>query len=86
MSKRWFPLESNPEVMTLYAGKLGLDVSSSGLWFHDVLSTEDWALEMVPKPCVGVLMLFPIKDSVLYMHSIPLLLLYHSSLPVGTVQ
>ena len=64
MAKRWFPLESNPEVMTLYAGRLGLDVSSSGLWFHDLLSTEDWAREMVPKPVLGVLMLFPIKDQV----------------------
>ena len=64
MAKHWFPLESNPEVMTQYAGKLGLDTSSDGLWFHDVLSTEDWAFAMVPQPVLGVLMLFPIKENV----------------------
>jgi hypothetical protein len=32
--------------------------------FVDVLSTEDWALEMVPKPALAVVMLFPIKDAV----------------------
>ena len=30
----------------------------------DVLSTEDWALEMVPRPVIAVLMLFPIKEAV----------------------
>lgn len=59
--KKWFPLESNPEVMTKYAEELGLDTSV--FQFHDVLSTEDWALEMIPQPAVGVLMLFPIKDA-----------------------
>lgn len=32
--------------------------------FCDVLSTEEWALEMVPKPVKAVLLLFPIKDAV----------------------
>lgn len=31
--------------------------------FTDVYSTEDWALAMVPQPVLGVVMLFPIKDS-----------------------
>lgn len=26
-------------------------------------STEDWALAMVPRPVLGVVMLFPIKES-----------------------
>lgn len=60
MPKNWFPLESNPEVMNSYVSKLGMDVSL--FEYSDVFSTEDWALEMVPKPCVGVLMLFPIKS------------------------
>jgi hypothetical protein len=40
---------------------MGLDTSI--LQFHDVMSTEDWALEMIPRPVVGVLMLYPIKDT-----------------------
>jgi len=32
--------------------------------FCDILSLDDWALDMVPSPVVAVLMLFPIKDSV----------------------
>ena len=30
--------------------------------FQDVLSTEDWALEMVGQPVLAVLFLFPVKD------------------------
>ncbi|KAF4657862.1 hypothetical protein FOL47_008285 [Perkinsus chesapeaki] len=58
--KRWLPLEANPEVMTSYARGLGLP---SFLHFTDVLSVEDWALDMVPQPVVAVVLLFPIKDS-----------------------
>lgn len=39
------PIESNPEVMNEYASKLGWPTEL--LAFHDVLSTDDWALEMV---------------------------------------
>lgn len=39
---------------------MGLDTSKYS--FTDVFSTEDWALDMVPRPVVGVVMLFPIKD------------------------
>ena len=56
-----FPLESNPEVMNKYASNLGLDTSIYS--FQDVLATEDWALEMVPKPVVGVVMLYPISPN-----------------------
>ncbi|RYY84695.1 hypothetical protein EON63_08690 [archaeon] len=61
MAKQWFPLESNPSVMNAYMEKLGLDTSNFN--FHDVFSTEDWALDMVPKPVLGVLLLFPISES-----------------------
>ncbi|KAG6967141.1 hypothetical protein JG688_00006458 [Phytophthora aleatoria] len=57
--KRWFPLESNPEVMNSYVDKMGFPTSQFS--FCDVLSTEEWALAMVPTPVVGVIMLFPIK-------------------------
>ncbi|KAF4754283.1 hypothetical protein FOZ63_005048 [Perkinsus olseni] len=58
--KRWLPLEANPEVMTDYAKSLGLP---SFLHFTDVLSVEDWAIEMVPQPVLAAVLLFPIKDS-----------------------
>ncbi|POM67699.1 Ubiquitin carboxyl-terminal hydrolase, partial [Phytophthora palmivora] len=57
--KRWFPLESNPDVMNAYVEKMGFPTSLFS--FCDVLSTEEWALGMVPTPVVGVIMLFPIK-------------------------
>ena len=56
----WNPLESNPETLTDYAERLG---QSPGLFcFHDVLSFEDWAIEIIPKPVKAVLFLFPIKE------------------------
>uniref|UniRef100_K3WN15 Ubiquitin carboxyl-terminal hydrolase n=1 Tax=Globisporangium ultimum (strain ATCC 200006 / CBS 805.95 / DAOM BR144) TaxID=431595 RepID=K3WN15_GLOUD len=57
--KRWFPLESNPAVMNTYVEQMGFPTAEFS--FCDVLSIEDWALEMVPTPVLGVLMLFPIK-------------------------
>eukprot|EP01038_Epipyxis_sp_PR26KG_P005186 gene5186-7216_t len=60
MPKRWFPLESNPEVMSSYCANLGFDTSLFS--FQDVYSTEDWALQMIARPVVGVLMLFPVKE------------------------
>lgn len=60
-SKKWFPLESNPEVMNAYAERLGMDLSLFS--FQDVLSTEDWALSMIPRPVLGVLLLFPISEA-----------------------
>ena len=32
--------------------------------FVDVLSTDDWALEMVPGPAKAVMLLFPISEMV----------------------
>ncbi|CEG41977.1 ubiquitin carboxyl-terminal hydrolase isozyme l3-like [Plasmopara halstedii] len=57
--KRWFPLESNPEVINSYAKNLGFPTSQFS--FYDVLSTEEWALATVPTPVMAVIMLFPIK-------------------------
>ena len=47
--------------MNKYIQTMGVDTST--LQFCEVLSMEDWALEMVPKPCHGVIMLFPIKNA-----------------------
>eukprot|EP00608_Synchroma_pusillum_P009638 CAMPEP_0198419202 /NCGR_PEP_ID=MMETSP1452-20131203/46_1 /TAXON_ID=1181717 /ORGANISM="Synchroma pusillum, Strain CCMP3072" /LENGTH=254 /DNA_ID=CAMNT_0044139325 /DNA_START=48 /DNA_END=812 /DNA_ORIENTATION=- len=58
--RRWFPLESNPDVMNAYAERLGLPTASYR--FYDVLSVEDWALAMVPKPVIGVVFLYPITE------------------------
>lgn len=63
--KHWLPLEANPEVMTDYARSLGIVPRiclaviryclglPSFLHFTDVLSVEDWALEMVPQPVLA---------------------------------
>ena len=51
MPKSWSPLESNPAVITSFAKKLGLDESLS---YIDIYSTEEWALDMIPKPVYAV--------------------------------
>jgi hypothetical protein len=56
--RNWLPLESNPEVMITYLNKFGL---KDGIEFHDLLALDDWALEMVPRPVLGALMIYPIK-------------------------
>ncbi len=40
---------------------MGFDISV--FKFQDVLSVEDWALDMVPKPVTAVLMLYPKKEA-----------------------
>jgi ubiquitin carboxyl-terminal hydrolase L3 len=59
MPKQWLPLESNPEVVNNYVSAMGLDLAVAS--FYDVMSTDDWALSMVPRPVFAVLMLFPVK-------------------------
>ncbi|EGR30024.1 ubiquitin carboxyl-terminal family 1 protein, putative [Ichthyophthirius multifiliis] len=57
----WFPLESNPDVINPYIQNLGFDTSK--YQWVDLMSTEDWAQEMLPKPCVAVVFLFPITEN-----------------------
>ncbi|GKY98027.1 hypothetical protein MPSEU_000760800 [Mayamaea pseudoterrestris] len=59
-SIKWFPLESNPQLLNDYLGKLGLNVAQVSL--HDVFSTEDWALGMVPRPVYAVVFLYPLTN------------------------
>lgn len=40
-----------------------MGVDTSALQFCEVLSMEDWAFDMVPRPCMGVVMLYPIKPA-----------------------
>lgn len=61
VSRRWFPLESNPALLNKYISKLGFDTSQYS--FVDVYSTDDWALEMVPPKTAAVVMLYPITPA-----------------------
>jgi ubiquitin carboxyl-terminal hydrolase L3 len=61
MSKRWIPLESNPEVLNTFATKLGVDTSVFA--FSDIWSMDDEALNFVSQPTLAVIMLFPVTDS-----------------------
>eukprot|EP00978_Attheya_sp_CCMP212_P005375 scaffold12028_cov50-Attheya_sp.AAC.1 len=56
---RWFPLESNPELLNVYMKQMGWDTSK--YQFMDVFSTESWALDMIPQPVGAVMLLYPIK-------------------------
>lgn len=59
-SSNWMPLESNPEVINEFIKELGFDTSKYKM--HDVLSTDDWAQEMVPRPVKAVFFLYPISQ------------------------
>eukprot|EP01094_Clydonella_sp_ATCC50884_P002348 TRINITY_DN1179_c0_g1_i1.p1 TRINITY_DN1179_c0_g1~~TRINITY_DN1179_c0_g1_i1.p1 ORF type:complete len:258 (-),score=80.73 TRINITY_DN1179_c0_g1_i1:161-883(-) len=56
--KRWLALESNPEVLTAFAKKLGL---KEGWAFCDIFGLDDDCLAWVPSPCKSVVFLFPSK-------------------------
>lgn len=58
--KKWIPLEANPEVINPYIHSLGFPI---GIYrFVDVMSCEDWAIDMLPKPVLGFLLLYRISD------------------------
>ncbi|KRX10270.1 hypothetical protein PPERSA_09654 [Pseudocohnilembus persalinus] len=59
--QNWLPLESNPEVINPYFKKMGFDTEK--FQFQDLLSTDEWAQEMIKQPCLAVILLFPIKES-----------------------
>lgn len=53
------PLESNAEVINPYIQKMGLNTNE--FCFQEMLSTEEWALDMIPKPVLGILFLYEIS-------------------------
>lgn len=54
----WMPLESNPEVVNPFIQKMGLKTDLYS--FQEMLAIEEWALEMIPQPVLGVMMLYQI--------------------------
>lgn len=52
------PLESNPEVINEFIQKMGLKTELFS--FTEMLSTEEWALEMIPQPVLGILFLYEV--------------------------
>jgi ubiquitin carboxyl-terminal hydrolase L3 len=65
--KKWFPLESNPEVMQKYLDSLGIDLEKCPFEFTDVFGLEEDLLSMTPQPCAAVLLVFSCnKDSEAY--------------------
>lgn len=60
-SKHWLPVESNPPIMNKFLKKMGFPTEL--LRFCDVLSTEEWALSMLPPPVRAIMLLYPIKEA-----------------------
>lgn len=60
-SDNWLALESNPEVVNNYISEIGFDTSK--YLFYDILGTEEWAQDMIPKPVLAVMLLYPIKEA-----------------------
>ena len=59
-NENWKPLESNAQVINPYIQKMGLKTQQFS--FQEILSTEDWAIEMIPKPVLGVLFLYELTN------------------------
>lgn len=57
MKDNWLALESNPEVINEYVNKIGFETSE--FYFTDLFSVEQWAQDMILKPVLGVLFIFP---------------------------
>jgi len=56
----WVPLESNPEVFSQYAQKLGIDPKWN---FTDVYGFDPDLLMMIPQPCLAFILLYKITET-----------------------
>jgi ubiquitin carboxyl-terminal hydrolase L3 len=54
------PLESNPEIINDYVEEIGFETSK--FLYYDMLGVEEWAQDMIPKPVLAVMFLYPIKE------------------------
>ncbi|KAG4983165.1 hypothetical protein JHK87_027914 [Glycine soja] len=62
-TKRWLPLEANPDIMNQFLWGLGLQ--EDGAKCCDVYGLDEKLLEiMVPKPVLAVFFLYPITTQV----------------------
>ncbi|KAK6157934.1 hypothetical protein DH2020_005248 [Rehmannia glutinosa] len=59
-AKRWLPLEANPDVMNQFIW--GLGVAPDEAECFDVYGLDEELLEMVPKPVLAVLFLYPLTS------------------------
>ena len=62
MSDNWKAIEANPQVLNNYVNALGFDTDQ--FIFNDLYSIEDWAKDMITKPVIGLLLVFPVTDNV----------------------
>ncbi|KAJ7944702.1 Ubiquitin carboxyl-terminal hydrolase [Quillaja saponaria] len=59
-AKRWLPLEANPDIMNQFLWGLGLPEDEAECC--DVYGLDEELLEMVPKPVLAVLFLYPLTS------------------------
>ncbi|KAH9300284.1 hypothetical protein KI387_011867, partial [Taxus chinensis] len=60
-AKRWLPLEANPEVINQFMWGLGVPAEEAECC--DVYGFDDELLDMVPKPVLAVLFLYPLNQA-----------------------